>query len=122
MNTSIFYIKGISSAYWNLEQAIKEAKLHARCDIINDFNILKNRDYDTRITDENIEDCVLKYRVTVGAGGSIKVKATGSISCDNYWSTGKKKSITFSKTYIIYTLSIAEREEGITFELPFAKK
>lgn len=122
MNTSIFYIKGISSAYWNLEQAIKEAKFRVRCDIINDFNILKNREYDTRITDENIGDCVIKYRVTVGAGGSIKVRATGSIPCNNYWSTGKKKSITFSKTYTIYTLSIAEREEGITFELPFAKK
>lgn len=121
MNTSIFYIKGFSSAYWNLEQAIKEAKLHARCDIINDINVLKNREYDTRVTDENIENCVLKYRVTINTDGSIKVKATGSIPYGDHWSTEKMKNVTFSKTYTIYALSIAEREEGVTFELPFAK-
>lgn len=122
MNTSVFYIRGTFSVYYNLEQAIKEAKLRARCDVINDINVLKNREYDTRVTDENIENCVLKYRVTVGVNGNIKVKITSSIPYDDPLSTGKMKNVTFSKTYTIYTLSIAEREEGTTFEFPFAKK
>ena len=122
MNTSVFYIKGISSVYYNLEQAIREAKLHAKRTIISNINYMKNNGYDRRITDKNIEDCVLKYRVTVGANGSIKVKATAYIPYDDYESKGKTKNITFSKTYTINALSLEKREEGITFELPFAKK
>ena len=122
MNTSVFYIKGISSVYYNLEQAIREAKLHAKRTIISNINYMKNNGYDRRITDKNIEDCVLKYRVTVGANGNIKVKATAYIPYDDYESTGKTKNVTFSKTYTIRSLSIEKREEGITFELPFAKK
>ena len=122
MNTYVFYIKGISSVYYNLEQAIREAKLRARCAIINNINYMKNNGYDRRITDKNIEDCVLKYRVTVGANGSIKVKATAYIPYDDYESTGKTKNVTFSKTYTICSLSIEKREKGITFEFPFYKK
>lgn len=122
MNTSVFYIKGISSVYYNLEQAIREAKLHAKRTIISNINYMKNNGYDRRITDKNIEDCVLKYRVTVGANGSIKVKATAYIPYDDYESTGKTKNVTFSKTYTICSLSIEKREKGITFEFPFAKK
>ena len=122
MNTSVFYINGISSVYYNLEQAIREAKLRARCAIISNINYMKNDGYDRRITDKNIEDCVLKYRVTVGANGNIKVKATAYIPYDDYESTGKTRNVTFSKTYTICSLSIEKREKGITFELPFAKK
>lgn len=122
MNTSVFYIKGISSVYYNLEQAIREAKLHAKRTIISNINYMKNNGYDRRITDKNIEDCVLKYRVTVGANGNIKVKATAYIPYDDYESTGKTKNVTFSKTYTICSLSIEKREKGITFEFPFAKK
>ena len=122
MNTSVFYINGISSVYYNLEQAIREAKLHAKRTIISNINYMKNNGYDRRITDKNIEDCVLKYRVTVGANGSIKVKATAYIPYDDYESTGKTKNVTFSKTYTICSLSIEKREKGITFEFPFAKK
>ena len=122
MNTSVFYIKGISSVYYNLEQAIREAKLHAKRTIISNINYMKNNGYDRRITDKNIEDCVLKYRVTVGANGNIKVKATAYIPYDDYEPTGKTKNVTFSKTYTICSLSIEKREKGITFELPFAKK
>ena len=122
MNTYVFYIKGFSSVYYNLEQAIREAKLRARCAIINNINYMKNNGYDRRITDKNIEDCVLKYRVTVGANGSIKVKATAYIPYDDYESTGKTKNVTFSKTYTICSLSIEKREKGITFEFPFYKK
>ena len=122
MNTSVFYIRGISSVYYNLEQAIREAKLHAKRTIISNIDYMKNNGYDRRITDKNIEDCVLKYRVTIGANGSIKVKATAYIPYDDYESTGKTKNITFSKTYTIYALSLEKREEGITFELPFSKK
>ena len=122
MNTSVFYINGLSSVYYNLEQAIREAKLHAKRTIINNINYMKNNGYDRRITDKNIEDCVLKYRVTVGANGSIKVKTTAYIPYDDYESTGKTKNVTFSKTYTICSLSIEKREKGITFEFPFAKK
>ena len=122
MNTSVFYIKGISSVYYNLEKAIREAKLHAKRTIISNINYMKNNGYDRRITDKNIEDCILKYRVTVGANGSIKVKATAYIPYDDYESTGKTKNVTFSKTYTICSLSIEKREKGITFEFPFAKK
>ena len=122
MNTSVFYINGLSSVYYNLEQAIREAKLRARCAIINNINYMKNNGYDRRVTDKNIKDCVLKYRVTVGANGSIKVKATAYIPYDDYESTGKTKNVTFSKTYTICSLSIEKREKGITFEFPFAKK
>ena len=121
MNTSVFYIKGTSSVYYNLEQAIKEAKLHARCAIINNINYMKVCKHDNRITDKNIEDCVLKYRVTVGAGGNIKVRATAYIPYGSCYSVEEKKNVTFSKTYTICTLSIEKGEEGITFELPFAK-
>ena len=122
MNTSVFYINGLSSVYYNLEQAIREAKLHAKRTIISNINYMKNNGYDRRITDKNIEDCVLKYRVTVGANGNIKVKATAYIPYDDYKSTGKTKNVTFSKTYTICSLSIEKREKGITFEFPFAKK
>lgn len=122
MNTSVFYIKGISSVYYNLEQAIREAKLRARSAIINNITYMKDDGYDKRITNENIEDCVLKYRVTVGANGSIKVKATAYIPYDNYESTGKTKNVTFSKTYTINALSLEKNEKGITFEFPFSKK
>lgn len=122
MNTSVFYIKGISSVYYNLEQAIREAKLHAKRTIISNINYMKNNGYDRRITDKNIKDCVLKYRVTVGANGNIKVKATAYIPYDDYESTGKTRNVTFSKTYTICSLSIEKREKGITFEFPFAKK
>ena len=122
MNTSVFYINGISSVYYNLEQAIKEAKHRAKCVVIDRVNYMKNNGYDRRITDKNIEDCVLKYRVTVGANGNIKVKATAYIPYDDYESTGKTKNVTFSKTYTICSLSIEKREKGITFEFPFAKK
>ena len=122
MNTSVFYIKGLSSVYYNLEQAIKEAKLRARCTIINNINRIKGHKYDDRVTDKNIENCVLKYRVTVGTGGNIKVKATASIPYNDCYSTEKEKNVTFSKTYTIQTLSLEKRERGITFELPFAKK
>ena len=122
MNTSVFYIKGISSVYYNLEQAIREAKLRAKRTIISNINYMKNDGYDRRITDKNIEDCVLKYRVTVGANGNLKVKATAYIPYDDYESTGKTKNVTFSKTYTICSLSIEKREKGITFEFPFAKK
>ena len=122
MNTSVFYIKGLSSVYYNLEKAIRDAKLHAKRTIISNINYMKNNGYDRRITDKNIEDCVLKYRVTVGANGNIKVKATAYIPYDDYESTGKTKNVTFSKTYTICSLSIEKREKGITFELPFAKK
>ena len=122
MDTSVFYIKGTSSVYYNLEQAIKEAKNHARCAIIHSINYVKDREWDKRITDKTIEECILKYRITVDDGGNIKVKATGYIPYDNYESTRKKKNVTFSKTYTICTLSIEKREKGTTFELPFAKK
>ena len=122
MNTSIFYINGVSSAYWNLEQAIKEAKLRARCAVIDKVNYMKNNAYDTGIIIKNIEDCALKYRVTVSTGGSIKVKAIASIPYVNHYSTEEIKNATFSKTYTIYTLPVEEREEEITFELPFSKK
>lgn len=122
MNTSVFYINGTSSVYYNLEQAIREAKRCARCTIINNINRIKGHKYDNRVTDKNIEDCILKYRVTVEANGSIKVKATASIPYGDYESTGKTKNVTFSKTYTIQTLSLEKRERGITFELPFAKK
>lgn len=122
MNTSVFYIKGLSSVYYNLEQAIREAKLRARCSVIDKVNYMKNNAYDTGIIIKNIEDCALKYRVTVGTGGSIKVKATASILYVNHYSTEEIKNATFSKTYTIYTLPVKEREEGTTFELPFAKK
>ena len=122
MNTSVFYINGLSSVYYNLEQAIKEAKLRARCAIISNINYMKDNGYDTRVTNKNIENCVLKYRVTVGTGGNIKVKAIASIPYVNRYSPEEKKNVTFSKTYTICTLSIEKREEGITFELPFSKK
>ena len=122
MNTSVFYINGLSSVYYNLEQAIKEAKLRARCAIISNINYMKDNGYDTRITNKNIEDCILKYRVTVGAGGNIKVRATAYIPYSDCYSAEKKKNVTFSKTYTICTLSIEKREKGTTFELPFAKK
>ena len=122
MNTSVFYINGLSSVYYNLEQAIREAKLRAKRTIISNINYMKNDGYDRRITDKNIEDCVLKYRVTVGANGNLKVKATAYIPYDDYESTGKTKNVTFSKTYTICSLSIEKREKGITFEFPFAKK
>ena len=122
MNTSVFYINGVSSVYYNLEQAIREAKLRARSTIISNINYMKDNGYDTRVTNKNIEDCILKYRVTVGAGGNIKVRATAYIPYDNYESTGKTKNVTFSKTYTINALSLEKNEKGITFELPFAKK
>ena len=122
MNTSVFYINGLSSVYYNLEQAIREAKLCARNTIINSINYMKDDGYDRRITDKNIEDCVLKYRVTVGANGNIKVKVTAYIPYDDYESTEKTKNVTFSKTYTICSLSLEKREKGITFEFPFAKK
>ena len=122
MNTSVFYIKGLSSVYYNLEQAIRQAKLRAKCAVIDQVNYMKNNAYDTGITIKNIEDCALKYRVTVGTGGNIKVKAIASIPYVNHYSPEEKKNVTFSKTYTICTLSIEKREEGITFELPFAKK
>ena len=122
MNTSVFYINGLSSVYYNLEQAIKEAKLRARCSIISNINYMKDNGYDTRVTNKNIEDCILKYRVTVGAGGNIKVRATAYIPYSDCYSAEKKKNVTFSKTYTICTLSIEKREKGTTFELPFSKK
>ena len=122
MNTSVFYIKELSSVYYNLEKAIRDAKLRARCAIISNINYMKDDGYDTRVTNKNIEDCILKYRVTVGAGGNIKVRATAYIPYSDCYSEGKKRNVTFSKTYTICTLSIEKREEGITFELPFAKK
>ena len=122
MNTSVFYIKGTSSVYYNLEQAIKEAKNHARCTLIHDINYVKDREWDRRITDKAVEECILKYRVSVDDGGNIKVRATAYIPYSDCYSAEKKKNVTFSKTYTICTLSIEKREEGITFELPFAKK
>ena len=122
MNTSVFYIKGISSVYYNLEQAIREAKLRAKCAVIDRVNYIKNNADDTGIIIKHIEGCALKYRVTVGTGGSIKVKAITSIPYVNHYSPEEKKNATFSKTYTIYTLPVKEREEGTTFELPFAKK
>ncbi len=122
MNTSVFYIKGISSVYYNLEQAIKEAKNRARCTLINNINYVKDREWDRRITDKTVEDCILKYRVTVDDGGNIKVKAIAYIPYSDCSSAGKKKNVTFSKTHTICTLSIEKREKGTTFELPFAKK
>ena len=122
MNTSVFYINGLSSVYYNLEQAIKEAKLRARCAIISNINYMKDNGYDTRVTNKNIEDCILKYRVTVSAGGNIKVRATAYIPYSDCYSAEKKKNVTFSKTYTICTLSIEKREKGTTFELPFSKK
>ena len=122
MNTSVFYINGLSSVYYNLEQAIKEAKLRARCAIISNINYMKDNGYDTRVTNKNIEDCILKYRVTVGAGGNIKVRATAYIPYSDCYSAEKKRNVTFSKTYTICTLSIEKREKGTTFELPFSKK
>ena len=122
MNTSVFYINGISSVYYNLEQAIKEARLLAKCAVIDRVNYMKNNADDTGIIIKHIENCALKYRVTVGTGGSIKVKATASIPYVNHYSTEEVKNVTFSKTYTIYALTVKEREEGTTFELPFAKK
>ena len=122
MNTSVFYINGLSSVYYNLEHAIKEAKLRARGAIISNINYMKDNGYDTRVTNKNIEDCILKYRVTVGAGGNIKVRATAYIPYSDCYSAEKKKNVTFSKTYTICTLSIEKREKGTTFELPFSKK
>ena len=122
MNTSVFYIKGLSSVYYNLELAIREAKNRARSTIINSIDYVKNCEYDNRVTDKNIEDCVLRYRVTVGTGGNIKVKATASIPYVSNYSTKEIKNITFSKTYTICTLSIEKREKGTTFELPFSEK
>ena len=122
MNTSIFYIKGISSAYWNLEQAIKEAKTRARCAVISNINYMKDDEYDTRVTNENIEDCILKYRVTVDTRGNIKVRATAYIPYGDCYSAEKKKNVTSSKTYTICTLPIEKREKGTTFELPFSEK
>ena len=122
MNTSVFYINGLSSVYYNLEQAIKEAKLRARSAIISNINYMKDNGYDTRVTNKNIEDCILKYRVTVGAGGNIKVRATAYIPYSDCYSAEKKRNVTFSKTYTICTLSIEKREKGTTFELPFSKK
>ena len=81
---------------------------------------MKDEWYDTRVTNKNIEDCILKYRVTVGAGGNIKVRATAYIPYSDCYSA--EKNVTFSKTYTICTLSIEKREKGITFELPFSKK
>ena len=121
MNTSVFYIKGLSSVYYNLEKAIRDAKLSARRTIINSINYMKDCKCDRRITDKGIEGCVLKYRVTVNAGGNIKVRATAYIPYSDCYSEGKKRNVTFSKTYTICTLSIEKREEGITFELPFLK-
>ena len=122
MNTSVFYIKGLSSVYYNLEQAIKEAKLRAKCAVIDRVNYVKNNADDTGIIIKHIEDCVLKYRVTVGTGGRIKVKAIASIPYVNHYSTEEVKNATFSKTYTIKALSLEKNEKGITFELPFAKK
>lgn len=122
MNTSVFYIKGISSVYYNLEQAIREAKLRAKCTVVDSVSYMKDCKCDRRITDETIENCILKYRVTASTGGNIKVKATVYIPYSDCYSAGKIKNITFSKTYTICTLSIEKREEGVTFELPFAKK
>ena len=90
--------------------------------VIDKVNYMKNNAYDTRIIIKNIEDCALKYRVTVGTGGNIKVKATASIPYVNHYSPEEIKNITFSKTYTICTFPVKEREEGITFELPFSKK
>ena len=122
MNTSVFYIKGTSSVYYNLEQAIKEAKIRAKSAVISNINYMKDDEYDRRVTDENVEECILKYRVTVGAGGNIKVRATAYIPYSDCYSAEKKKNVTFSKTYTICTLSIEKREKGTTFELPFSKK
>ena len=122
MNTSVFYIEGLSSVYYNLELAIREAKNRARCTIINSINCMKDCEYDNRVTDKNIKDCVLRYRVTAGTGGSIKVKATASIPYVSHHSTEEIKNVTFSKTYTICTLSIEKREAiGITFDRPFLK-
>ena len=84
MNTSVFYIKGTSSVYYNLEQAIKEAKIRAKCAVIDNINYIKGHGYNKSLTGENVEGCVLKYRVTIGASESIKVKATAYIPSDNY--------------------------------------
>ena len=119
MNTSVFYIKGTSSVYYNLEQAIKEAKIRARCAVISNINYMKDDEYDRRVTDENVEECILKYRVTVDTRGNIKVRAVAYIPYDDYESTGKMKNVTFSKTYTINALSLERNEKGITFELPF---
>ena len=122
MNTSVFYIKGLPSVYYNLELAIREAKNRARCTIINSIDYVKDCEYDNKVTDKNIEDCVLRYRVTVGTGGNIKVKAIASIPYVSNYPIKEIKNITFSKTYTICTLSIEKREAiGITFERPFLK-
>ena len=122
MNTSVFYIKGTSSVYYNLEQAIKEAKLHAKSAVISNINYMKGDEYDRRVTDENIEECILKYRVTVDTKGNIKVKAIAYIPYSDCSLAEKKKNVTFSKTYTICALPIEKREEGITFEFPFSEK
>ena len=122
MNTSVFYVKGTSSVYYSLEQAIKEAKIRAKCAVIDNINYIKGHGYNKSLTGENVEGYVLKYRVTIDASGNIKVKATAYIPCDNYESKKKKKNTTFSKTCTIYALSVEEGEEGVTFEFPFAEK
>ena len=95
MNTSVFYINGLSSVYYNLEQAIREAKLRARCAIINSIDYVKDCEYDNRVTDKNIEDCVLRYRVTVGTEGNIKVKAIASIPYVSNYPTKEIKKYYF---------------------------
>ena len=123
MATSVFFIKGFSVAYWNLEQAIKEAKLCARSVILDAICREKDDQYSKRVTNNNIDECVLKYRVTEDKNGNIKVKAVASIPYDRSWSVNKKiKNATFSKTYTICALPIEEGKEDINFEFPFAKK
>ena len=122
MNTSVFYIKGTSSVYYNLEQAIKEAKLYAKSAVISNINYMKDDEYDRRVTDENVEECILKYRVTVDTRGNIKVRAIAYIPYGDCYSAGKKKNVTSSKTYTICTLPIEKREKGTTFEFPFSEK
>ena len=83
---------------------------------------MKDDEYDRRVTDENVEECILKYRVTVDTKGNIKVRAIAYIPYSDCSSAEKKKNVTFSKTCTIYALSVEEGEEGVTFELPFAEK
>ena len=50
MNTSVFYVKGTSSVYYNLEQAIKEAKIRAKCAVIDNINYIKGHGYNKSLT------------------------------------------------------------------------
>lgn len=117
MATSVFYIENDSMAFWNLEQAITEAKKRTRKYLLWRINLEKDSPFCNKVNDRNIKDCIIKYQVTKNRNGSVKVKGMFSIPIDE--EKYHRKNFMASKTLSIRSLTLKEREEGITYECPF---